>query len=226
MPASSPEPSSSPEHERLSQFLELLAKQGISQQQVARRANLPPQYLSDIKKGRRPLSELVARRLGDQFGVDYLWLLEQEVLLSELKGSTGGNRTSGCWLPVFPHPIAGDPKVHPDWDGLGVEVAGAAAARLGLAKWPYILRYQRSDILGRLQPGDLVLISQELTGDSEIFVIQTGRKLVLARRSSQGGWQRVANRDILPASCTALGRCLGVVWSDLEKVRSAADTAR
>ena len=38
------------------------AAQGITQQVIARRCNIPPQYLSDLKGGRRRMAELVARR--------------------------------------------------------------------------------------------------------------------------------------------------------------------
>ena len=46
----------------LGEMLEYLCQQGHSQVKVATEASLPPQYLSDIKHGRRPMTELVARQ--------------------------------------------------------------------------------------------------------------------------------------------------------------------
>ncbi len=60
---------------RLRELLQSLSDQGISQAQVARRAIVPAQHLSGVKNSRRPLTELFARRLGEEFGVDYYWLL-------------------------------------------------------------------------------------------------------------------------------------------------------
>ena len=42
---------------RLAQVLEALAAHGVKQQQVAFELNVPTQYLSDVKHGRRPISE-------------------------------------------------------------------------------------------------------------------------------------------------------------------------
>lgn len=46
--------------QRLSDLLESLAERGLNQAQVAVKAGLPPQYVSDIKRSRRPMTELVA----------------------------------------------------------------------------------------------------------------------------------------------------------------------
>ena len=53
--------------QRLVDLLARLESQGITQAQVAARAGLPSQYLSDVRNQRRPLTELCARRLGDEF---------------------------------------------------------------------------------------------------------------------------------------------------------------
>ena len=52
-------------------FLEQLQKNGLTQAQIAAAVGLSPQFLSDVMKGRRPLTELVARRIGERFHVDY-----------------------------------------------------------------------------------------------------------------------------------------------------------
>ena len=202
--------------ERLCELLERLARQGISQQQVAVRAGIPPQYLSDIKNGRRPMTELVARRIGHEFQVNYEWLLGLSDTFEPIavRGATQPE-SSGNWLPVFPHPITGNPQSHSKNDGTALQISGAAAAKLGLLKWPYILRFGADDHLNRLKRGDLILISQSSSDNAEIHVVECRRQLVLARRKSNGTWERLAKGERLPADTPVVGYCVGIVWSDL-----------
>ncbi len=207
--------------QRLSDLLELLSRQGLTQIQVASRANLPPQYVSDIKKGRRPMTELVARRLGEEFDVDFHWLLGTSGTMERPKPQSSAEMSaempagSRSWLPLFPNPIEGEPRAHPAWDGTGVEIAGAAAAKLVLSKHPYVLRFGRADIEGRLRSGDLVLVSQASNDDAEIHVVRYRKKCFLARANEEGGWSRVADGNELPGDCPVTGHCVGVVWSPL-----------
>ncbi|GDY11106.1 hypothetical protein LBMAG52_45940 [Planctomycetia bacterium] len=202
--------------ERLCELLEQFAQQGISQQQVAIRAGIPPQYLSDIKNGRRPMTELVARRIGHEFQVNYEWLLGMNDTIEPIVLRTSTQpQSSGTLLPVFPHPITGDPQIHPKCDGTGLPVTGAAAAKLGLLKWPYVLRFGADDCRNRLKKGDFVLISQSLSDDAEIHVVEYRRKLFLARKKTDGTWERLAQGEKLPASTPVAGYCVGIVWSDL-----------
>lgn len=202
--------------EHVGHLLDLLSGQGMTQVKVASKAGLPAQYLSDIKQGRRPMTELVARRLGEEFDVNFQWLLGTSGTMENPKPHSSASPTgSNLWIPLFPHPIAGEPRAHPDWDGAGVEVAGAAAARLLRAKFPYVLQYGHDDIEGRLQQGDLILVSQAPVGDTEISVISYRKKSFLARRSDKGGWIRVANGKELSADCPIAGHCIGIIWSSL-----------
>jgi len=206
--------------QRLNDLLELLAGQELTQIQIASRAGLPPQYISDIKKGRRPMTELVARRLGDEFDVDYQWLLGTSGSMERPKPRSAATSaaTSFCsssWLPLFPNPIEGEPRAHPGWDGAGIEVAGAAAAKLVVSILPYVLRFGRADIEGRLRKGDLILISQVSNDDAEIHVVRYRKKCFLARANEEGGWSRVADGNKLPGDCPVTGHCVGVVWSPL-----------
>lgn len=202
--------------QRLTDLLDRLAQEGLSQQQVASRANLPPQYLSDIKCGRRPITELVARRLGDEFDVNYAWLLGTSNN-PELPGSESGHSAAspaGNWLPLVRYPIEGEPRTHPVWDGTLVEISGIAAAKLVSAKLPYVLCFGKKDVRGRLQKNDLVLISQSLLPEAEISVVRFKNKLFLARQSGES-WERVANGQRLPLDCPAVGHCVGLLWRSL-----------
>jgi transcriptional regulator with XRE-family HTH domain len=204
--------------QRLIQFLDELARQGITQRQVAARANVPAQVLTDIKHGRRPITELVARRLGDAFGINYQWFLGTSIsreppALSSMSASSGLT-PSVAWAPRFPSPIFGDPRRHPKWDGSEIEVAGLAAAQLAMAQWPYVLHFDQTDVEGRLRRGDLVLISQSSDPEAAICVVKDGHSWVLARRAAgRAGWTRLAKGKRLPEEVPTAGHCLGVVWS-------------
>ena len=53
--------------QRFNDLLGPLLEQGHTQAQIATKAGIPPQYFSDIKRGERPVTELIARRLGEEF---------------------------------------------------------------------------------------------------------------------------------------------------------------
>ena len=204
---------------RLQELLKNLSRQGLTQQRVAAQAGLPSQYLSDIKCGGRHMTELVARRLGEQFHVNYQWLLGTSPTMAPTRAqaqspdsSTG---STAKWLPLFPHPIEGEPRENPAWDGTGLEVAGAAAAKLSLATQPYVLRFGHDDPRGRLRQGDFILISQAPAQAAEISVVAYRKRLFLARAAEDGSWERVAKGKQLPPDCPIKGHCLGIVWSSL-----------
>ena len=54
---------------------ELRDQQGLSANDIAATIKMPPQYLSDMRRDRRRVTELTARRLGDAYGINYAWLL-------------------------------------------------------------------------------------------------------------------------------------------------------
>ncbi|SFJ41948.1 helix-turn-helix domain-containing protein [Planctomicrobium piriforme] len=211
---------------RLNDFLERLLEQGFTQAQIAGSIAIPPQYLSDIKRGERPVTELIARRLGEEFDFNYRWLLGSSStmeLTSPASGTTGVSNLVS--LPLFPFPIEGEPRQHPKWKGSSVELAGIAAGKVGLAKSPYVLQFRYNDPKERqkherqkherLKHGDLILISQAPNPAAAIHVVRFRQKSFLARASADGSWTRVATGDVLPSDCPATGHCIGVVWSAL-----------
>jgi transcriptional regulator with XRE-family HTH domain len=217
--------------QRVVDLLELLARQGLTQQQVASRANLPGQYVSDMKHGRRPVSELAARRIGAEFDVNYKWLLGTSNSMESPESRSGYSAASsdasptGSWLPLLSFPIEGEPRAHPAWDSTMVEIAGAAADKLVFARLPYALRFGHDDVQGRLRKNDLVLISQTPSADAEISVVRFKKKLFLARRRAET-WERVAKgnkkESILPRDeCTEVGHCVGIIWGSLYIPRKA-----
>ena len=129
--------------------------------------------------------------------------------------ATGPSSTVGEWLPVFPHPIEGDPIRHPQWEGTYVQVPAMAAPKLIGAVHPYVLRFGNNDMEGRLHKNDLVLISQSPKESAQIVVVRTGKKCFLCRRKGRS-WVRVADRKGLTGACEVVGHCVGVLWSALD----------
>jgi len=200
---------------RLNEFLADLADQGFTQLQVATKAGLSGQQLSDIKCGQRSLTELVARRLGDEFDVNFDWLLGK----SDTKENPVSRRSTtivdASAIPIFSHPIEGLPEAHLKWDGTRFDVAGAATAKLGLSKNPYVLRFGHDDQQGRIKKGDLILISQTTDNKTGICVVRHRGKSFLARRNNDGTWTRVADGSILPKESQVTGHCVAILWSNL-----------
>jgi len=203
--------------ERFDQLVANLADQGVSQQEIARRTGLPPQYVSDVKRHRRTVSELFARRLAAQFDFDYEWLLGSGTSSASL-GSCGVDETSGILsLPVVGDPIQGPPRSHRHWQGECIELAGIAAAKARSALDPYILRFRADDRDGLLQRNDLLLISQMVDETAELHVVAVSIKKLYLARGTYGAFQRVSKqaRDPLPESTKAIGHCVGIVWRQL-----------
>jgi transcriptional regulator with XRE-family HTH domain len=206
---------------RLEKLLAVLEEQGISQREVAKRLTVPASYLSDVKNGRRPVTELLAGRFHKEYGVEPHWLLgsagSMDVPPLAVAPANGDSRRA--WLPVFVKPISGDPTQNADWDGSCVELAGVAAVRVLFADRPYVLRLGVDDRAGRLRRGDLVLISQAVEDAAQIQVLKTSGKsgkMFLARRDAEGGWQRLSHiDDQIVGEPLVVGHCLGVVWSKL-----------
>ena len=204
-------------NERFLKLLEMLEQQGISQREAARRTGVPSQYLNDVKSQRRSLSELFARRLQDEFHVNYQWLLGREgsMEVQRLDLSTGKGGGQKTWLPVFAHPIAGDPYSIPEWDGSTIEIAGMAITRARRAEHPYVLRFGVADQHKRLCPGDLLLISQSINESADIQVIRSGNKCLLARLRERKKWECLNAKNTVRGEPTVIGHVLGILWGAL-----------
>lgn len=213
---SEPEPPLSESCRRLNELLELQSERGLTQQQIAAKAKIPPAYLSDIKHDRRPLTELVARRISEEFDVSHEWLLGRSERVERTGGRVG--EVASLWLPILPHPIEGDPKSQPAWDGTSIELAGMVRAKVAALCMPYVLRFGRNDRKGRLQKGDLILMSQSPNNDAEIRVVKEGKDLYLARRLHKQ-WQRVSDDkrhpEMYPGNLSDVGHCVGILWGTL-----------
>ena len=202
--------------DRFNEFLEELAAKGVSQQEVANRLGVSAQYVTDIKARRRRVSELFARRLEDQFHRSRGWFLGTE---DDPNGTLAPQGVEGhaarAHLPVFPHPIAGDPFTHPDWDGAEIEVCGVAAIKALAGRWSYLLRFGVNDRQQRIGRNDLILISQAAKDDAAIQVLESMNKCFLARRKAPGGWEPLSPHRHSVGEPTIVGHAVGIVWAAL-----------
>jgi transcriptional regulator with XRE-family HTH domain len=203
--------------ERFSTFLDELAGKGITQQEAARRLGVSPQYISDCRAGRRGISELFARRLEEEFHRPRGWFLDDDTDQGgerPLRESLGG-RSARTHLPVFPHPIQGDPYRHRLWSGSEIEVCGLAAVRALAARQTYLLELGIDDRRGRLRRHDLILISQETNSTAELQVLELANKAFLARRKQPRGWEALSASRSVSGDPKIIGHCIGVVWAAL-----------
>jgi hypothetical protein len=202
--------------QRLNQLLAKLAEQGVSQKEVAFRAKVPPAYLADVKAGSRTLTELFARRLQEEFAVDYLWLLGQSNTM-QMKRAVGtadlGSRH--ILLPVLAHLIDGDPRAHRLWEGSVLEVVGATATKADVAHLPYVFRCGSDDRQGRLRRADLILITQKIDVNAEIQLIKQAGKILLARRTSAHKWKPLLLNQRIPTEPIVVGHAVGILWGGL-----------
>ena len=195
---------------RLQELIQSLDKQGITQREIAVRACVPTGYLSDVKMGRRGLTELFARRLQDEFGYDHQWLmgLSNAPQPPRFSGSVEG-------LPVLDQLIEGPPRTQTCWDGSVLELSGVGAERAAGAREPYAFKFSGQDRHARLQPTDLVLISQTANEAAQIHVVKLRGKLFLARRGSPGRWEALEPRRAVAAEAAVVGHCVGLLWGRL-----------
>jgi transcriptional regulator with XRE-family HTH domain len=200
---------------RLAQLLEQLAARGVKQREVAFELNLPTQYLSDLKHGRRPVSEPFARRFAEAYRVSAAWLLQGEGACDLPNLATASARTDGsCLLPVLSAPDQGDPSQSRHWDGSLIPLSGVAVAAAERAKLPFVLRIGADIPSGRLQKGDLVLCCQEPPDNAAIVIVRAKGKVMLARAGGKDGFQTFSTGSLIPGA-EPIGYCIGIVWAPL-----------
>jgi hypothetical protein len=208
---------------RFNDFLDELAKQGTTQQEIARKLCVSAAYLSDCKKGRRAITELFARRLEHAYGRHHRWFLEGERTV--FGGIHTPEHADRITLPVFPEPIEGAPFAVSSWDGTRFEVCGVAATRAQDSHWPYVLRLGSDDRRGRLKSGDLILVSQKIDSRAEVQIIKYNRKIFLARPNASKGWESVAQKRIVRGDAEVVGHCVAVVWAAFRRLDPAGSSA-
>ncbi len=199
---------------RLAEFLRKLAKQGAKQQEIARRLNVPPSYLSDVKLGRKTLSDTFARAFCSEFDVGLDWLLDGTGSQVRPQVEAAPSPSGPVLIPIFYQPVEGDPQGVKTWDGSRVELSGAAATRALRGQHPYVLRSPIDDKLGRIRRNDLILVDQNTVEPTSVVVVRDRDKSHLARQSEQG-YRSVESGRVMRGKPNVIGVCLGIVWASL-----------
>ena len=206
--------------ERLQRILNDLTNQGLTQAEIAGRLCVPPQYLSDMRNGHRTVSELFARRVSEEFSVDYEWILHGRGTGQKPVATPTGPADGRMLLPVLSAPCLGDPRISAAADGSLVEISGPAAVAAAQAQSPYLMRLGVNVHTLGLRKDDLLLMSQRDEGpEHKLVVVQpekggrgTEKPLHLARRMSKGRYVSMASSRALRGNCGVVGCSVGVAW--------------
>ena len=201
--------------QRFLQIVERIRQQGLTRKDIARRLGLGTSYFSDISSGRREVSELTARRIGDEFNVDFQWL----------RNGIGGDAqpvvrlappAAVMELPVLQGLCTGDPLESVHWSGGKIDVAGPGAEAARRATHPYVFRIPAYVVdVCHFKEGDLVLISQSDNPSASFGVIRmSGGPEVAIKDHIQKMWKALGG-DVKDSRRIRLGWIMGVIWSSL-----------
>ena len=204
---------------RFCEFLNWAKKEGISQTEVAKRLGVPRQYVTNVKAGSRVLTELFARRVAEEFDVDYLWLLrgtgagiaQRPSVASQSKPTSVADP---ILLPLLYELFSGEPRRSPSWDGAMVSITGPALYAASDSEHPYVYRAENGST-GRFKRGDLLLICQGDKEDppSQLVLLELDKRRTLAWRTGDGRWKSAFTGRAVSTKAKTVGHCLGVIWA-------------
>ncbi|NOZ21104.1 MAG: helix-turn-helix domain-containing protein [Planctomycetes bacterium] len=218
--------------ERLAKILAQLKASGIPQQEVARRIETPPQFLSDVKAGRSTLTATFAVRLERAFGINHGWLLQEEgePWLTDLPQDAHpamGPGTEMERLPLLDALVAGDPNRASEWYGARYPVFAGQARPAVAGGRRYVLRLSEENAFGELKADDLLLIENRpdislkaVVG--KVCTVQVGDSRTLDAvgwdpkaqryRLAQSGREFETDQEAASQGVEILGICLSVIW--------------
>jgi len=204
---------------RFCDFLNWAKKEGISQTEVAKRLGVPRQYVTNVKAGSRVLTELFARRVAEEFDVDYLWLLrgtgagiaQRPSVASQSKPTPVADPIR---LPLLYELFSGEPRRSPSWDGAMVSITGPALYAASDSEHPYVYRAENGST-GRFKRGDLLLICQGKPEypPSQLVLLELGDRRTLAWRTDVGRWKSAFTGRAVSTKAEIIGHGIGIVWS-------------
>jgi len=201
--------------ERLTTILGHLKDEGLKQSQVADELNVPSNYLSDLKRKQRVITEPFARTLCSQFGVNFTWFWTGRGKAQTPRIRAEGTRSENSpMLPILSQLHAGPPREGDTWDGSLLPLAGRSAEEASKATLPYILRVSSADAAVGLPEHSLILISQDTSKSSGMAVIRSRGSLMLAREEGNR-WVAVRNRRRISEKAELVGYARGIVWAPL-----------
>jgi hypothetical protein len=209
------DPENASRAERLTTILGHLKDEGLKQSQVANELNVPSNYLSDLKRKQRVITEPFARMLSSQFGFSFTWFWTGRGKAQVPSIRTEGTRPEhSAMLPILSQLHAGPPREGETWDGSLLPLAGRSAEEASNATLPYILRVSAADATVKLPENALILISQSTSKSSGIAVVRSRGSLMLAREEGDR-WVAVRKSRRISEKAEHVGYALGIVWSPL-----------
>ncbi|MCD8351856.1 MAG: hypothetical protein LUC93_14710 [Planctomycetaceae bacterium] len=172
-------------------YMDLIARTGLSGKKIAQLSGTRPQYISDIKRNQRPLSEEMFRRtLVGLFG-NYGWLMTGDIAadarhIVPLYPFLANANSPLAPLPVLRMPFWGPNLGVNEWDGFYICVASPLKELVASLIRPYVLDLPFDDQLGRLRRGDYLIIDQRDRRDAAYVLLKSGWGVKLARRVENG----------------------------------------
>ncbi len=148
----------SPDREMLTSiYADMLSHVGLTGREIARLSGTRPQYISDIKRRQRPLSQdMFMRTLLGLYG-EYKWLISGNLLLDTerikaLYPFISEPDSDMAPLPVFQKPFMGPNMTAEDWDGSFFCVTNPIKELARRMRNPYVLHLPFDDKSGFLYP--------------------------------------------------------------------------
>lgn len=191
----------------------LRESQGLSQEKVAKKLGVLPQYLSDVKRGRKTLTHSFACKIGEILGRQAALGLRIGPLAGRLinQSENPAEAVIGT-LPVLPCLFVGSPEACREWDGSEVQLSTVAARLAAQAKQPYVLRMESNDQCGRLCIGDLVLIDQKPDEKAGCHVVEADAGLVFARSKGKSKFVEITTGGMVAGKTTIVGHVAAIVF--------------
>ena len=204
---------------RLTEILAQLAERGVKQCDVAFELNVPTQYVSDLRHGRRTLSEPFARRIADAYRVSAAWLLHGEGPRELPDLAAASARRRACLLPVLSAPDQGDPRHSPHWDGGLLALSGAAAAAAELREPAIRAPHRGRYCLRRLEKerSDSLLPGAPFRRHDGHRVAKRARRC-WRRAAGKGRYETLRRPAVRFRDAEPVGCCLGIVWSRCDRI--------
>lgn len=200
-----------PARERLTHVYEDMLKTiGLTGREIARISGTRPQYISDIKRRQRPLSnDMFLRTLNGLYG-EYRWLITGDFVKDTKHilafypyiAKSDGELFP---LPVLERPFVGPTLTNDEWDGTFICVTCVAAERARKMRNPYILHLPFNEQTGRFKQGDYLLVEQSDNAEAKFVLVKSGWGVKFAQRTPDGFRDVEYGGALYPSGTTVVG---------------------
>jgi transcriptional regulator with XRE-family HTH domain len=189
----------------------LIDEEGISQADIAEKAGVKPQFLSDVKNKRKKFTVGFAAKLGRAMGKKW----QEQLCISE-----SANRFAGSYLelPITQYePVSGDPETLENWNGDTIKLSHAEAQKALMLHLPYVLKVGTvNSEEDRLRADDQVLIDQmplmtNKCPTRDYCVVRDGSGDLTLSKSADERWIDLATGELLPEDVKVVGNAVMII---------------